>query len=568
MYKDKILALLQSAVAKEFNDLIEVFSPQLSEHGDYSTNIAFVLAGRLKKSPTKIAEEIKNQLLSQPSKQLKKIEIASPGYINFFLSDEAYLEGLDRILAAKDNYGAQNIFAGKKIMVEFGHPNPFKTIHIGHLRNLCLGESICRLLEFQGAEVIRTNYQGDVGMHVAKCIWALRKINKAEYPQNIDERMKLLADCYVKGAAAFEQGGKAKAEIMQINKQIYQQDNAEVIKLWQLGVKWSLDKFRQIYKRLETHFDREYMESETLELGMQAVKAAIEKGILVKSQGAIVFPGEKYGLDTRVFLNAEGLLTYEGKELGLAQMEFSDYGRLDLCIHNVAVEQISFFKVTFKVEELLNEKMFKGRQYHHAYEFVGLKKGKMSSRFGQVVTAESILNEAHKRIQDVVSKNKAGLTKEDVEAIAVGAVKYSFLKMSPFKYLAFDIEESLSFSGDSGPYLQYTFARCRSVLRKAAATGRVPESRVPVKELGVEERAILKRLMQFEEVVAISSQKYDPHYIAVYLNDLAASYNSFYNKEQILGSRNEVLRLRLTAAVATVLKNGLYLLGIRTLERM
>lgn len=566
MYKDKILELLKLAVDKKFHNLLEVFSPQLPEHGDYSTNIAFVLAPKLKKDPMQIAEELKKVLFSQKLAYLKEIKIAAPGYINFYLTDKVYLDNLDNILKVKDKYGGQSLLAGKRIMVEFGHPNPFKVIHIGHLRNLCLGESICRLLEFQGASVIRSNYQGDVGMHVAKCIWALKQVPQSKYPVDIDERMKLLADCYVKGATAFEKDEKARQEIIVVNKQIYAGEDKQISKLWQLGVEWSLEKFRQIYKRLDTRFDREYMESETLKLAMEKVKEAVKKGILVKSKGAIVFLGDKYGLDTRVFLNKEKLLTYEGKELGLAQMEFTDYGKLDLCIHNVAVEQISFFKVTFKVEELLDPDLFKGKQYHNAYEFVGLKKGKMSSRRGQVVTAESILNAAHKRIQKVVEENNGSLSEEEVDAIAVGAVKYSFLKMSPFRYLAFDLEESLSFSGDSGPYLQYTYARCKSVLRKAANFP-FADRQVEKIESG-EERAILKSLLQFPEVVAVSSQKYDPHYLAVYLNDLGQRYNSFYNKQQILGSGNEGLRLKLTAAVAQVIKTGLHLLGIKVLEQM
>ncbi|MCR4328942.1 MAG: arginine--tRNA ligase [Candidatus Roizmanbacteria bacterium] len=565
--------LLKQVIDKEYHEKIQVMYPIRFEYGDFSSNIALQLAKAYKKSPLEVANDLRDKLLKLSHKDIDRIEVVNPGYINFYFVTDVYGRELKRIATEKDSYGTNAHYKDKRIMVEYGHPNPFKVMHIGHLRNFCIGESLTRLFEKAGAHVIRTNYQGDVGMHVAKTVWAIQNtIKNSELivenleKKSIDERVAFLGKSYAEGATAFEKDENIKQEIQAVNGAIYNKSDKVVLNIWQTGVRWSLEKFHEIYKRLGTHFDREYMESETIEKAYKTVEEAIKKGILTKSKGAVIFDGTPYGLDTRVFLNSQGFLTYEGKELGLAQMEFSDFGHLDRCIHNVAVEQVSFFAVTFKVEELLDSALFKGKQYHNAYEFVGLKKGKMSSRTGKVITAESILNEAHEKIRTIVGENKMSLTEKDIDTIAIGAVKYSYLKMSPFKYLAFDLDESLSFSGDSGPYVQYTYARAKSVLKKF----KIKNEKVKIEEnlsqtFNTQETALVRQLMKFPDVVARSAREYSPHFIATYLNDCAQLFNTFYNVCPIRGSK---MRLDITEATAQVLKNGLYVLGIETLERM
>ena len=555
--KTQIQKLLSKATKIAEAD-IEVFVPQRESNGDLTTNVAMKLAGQLKKSPLVMAQEIKTKI-KLPS-FLAKIEIAKPGYLNFYFNNSVYFKNLQQVLKDKDNYGHSFHFKNKRIMIEFAHPNPFKVMHIGHLRNIVLGESLVRLFEAQSAKVIRANYQGDVGMHVAKCVWAMNKVSVNSFPTETNDQVAFLGQCYIEGAKAYEENAKAKSEIIEINRKIYEQTDKTINKLWLLGVKWSLDKFHQIYKRVDSYFDREYLESETLELGFNYVNLALKKGILQKSQGALIFAGEKYDLDTRVFLNSQGFLTYEGKELGLVYLKLKEFGKLDLHINNVAVEQKSFFSVVYKVEELLDPANFKGVNYHNAYEFVGLKSGKMSSRRGQVVTAESILNEANKRIKKIVTKNKVKLTDKEIDFIAIGAVKYAYLKMSPFKYLAFDLDACVSFSGDSGPYLQYTYARAMSILRKNNPAQKSVQSKI-----NSEEKQLLQKLMQFEETIISVTKSYSPNYLATYLNNLAQLFNNFYVKHKV---QDNGFRLDLTAAVAQVIKNGLYLLGIQTLERM
>ncbi|OGK68125.1 arginine--tRNA ligase, partial [Candidatus Roizmanbacteria bacterium RIFOXYB1_FULL_41_27] len=238
---------------------------------------------------------------------------------------------------------------------------------------------------------------------------------------------------------------------------------------------------------------------------------------------------------------------------------FKDFGKLNKLIFNVAVEQISYFKSTIKVIELMHPQ-YKGIQYHNAYEFVGLKSGKMSSRKGQVVTAESILDEAHTHIKRIVTKNKAKLTEKEIDDIAVAAVKYAYLKISPFKYLAFDLKASISFSGDSGPYLQYTYARVMSILRKNNSVKKSTQIKI-----NSEEKQLLQKLLQFNETIENAVMAYSPNYLATYLNDLAQLFNNFYSKHRVIGN---LFRIKLAEGVAQVIKNGLYLLGIKTLEQM
>lgn len=569
--KIEIQKLIAEALQKAFSvnvpvEEIHLEHPADRSHGDWATNVAMALTKEIGQNPRQIAEQL---VATFPQKVIvEKVEVAGPGFVNFTLAKEVLWKSVLQVLSDKDSYGNSGALQGKRIMVEFAHPNPFKSFHIGHLRNIILGESICRMLESQGAEIVRTNYQGDVGMHIAKCLWSLRTVDSANYPTSADEKVALLGKNYALGAQAFEESEEAKSEIKEINKKIYSKEDPEINRLWDLGKDWSLEKFHEIYERMGTSFAREYMESEVSDDGLKRCHEALEKGILEESDGAIVFRGDKYGLDTRVFINSEGLPTYEGKEMGLAYREFTDFGDIDLCIHNVGSEQISFFKVTFKVEELLSPELFAGKQYHNAYELVGLKSGKMSSRKGQVVLGNDILNEAVQKIIEVVKqRGDEQYDAEMAEKVGVGAVKFSFLKVSAFKYLAFDMDASLSFEGDSGPYVQYTYARAMSLLREAG------EVNPPADYVGAAsaELAIMAQLIRFAEIVQLAVSEYSPHHIVGYLSELGQLFSSFYNQFPVLKESDEKkkkARIALTAATAQVIKNGLRLLGIETVERM
>ncbi|MBI3366331.1 arginine--tRNA ligase [Candidatus Roizmanbacteria bacterium] len=372
------------------------------------------------------------------------------------------------------------------------------------------------------------------------------------------EKIRFLGKAYSEGQRAYENDEQAKKEIHEINKMVYEQ-NREIFPLWQETRQWSLDYFKEIYKRVYSHFDCLYFESEMAKKGIEIVNHALKKGILEKSEGAIVFVGKKYGLDIRVFINSLGFPTYEGKELALAEKEFSDFGEIDKCIHLTTPEQSSFFKVTFKVEELLDRRK-KDKQYHLMYEWVNLKGGKMSSREGNVIEADWLIDEAKKKI--------IGLFKcsDDIaETLAIAAVKYSFLKNGVLNQIAFDFDESISIEGNSGPYLLYTYVRAQSILRK----GNV-ENNVIMKAMNKDEKKILQLIYRFSSVVEKSAINFSPNYIATYLFELAQQFNLFYQKHPVLKADEETknFRLFLTKAVGNVLKKGLDLLGIKTVEKM
>ncbi len=546
--------------------------PESLEHGDYSSNFALAKFENVKcqssnvKSPMDLAEKIAAKLPKVDF--LEKVEVVSPGFINFFLSPKWLSKQLPPVLKEDGGFGKLTIAHGKKIMVEFAHPNTHKQFHLGHLRNVCLGESISRILGALGDQVIRANYQGDVGLHIAKALWALAKLKtKNEKLKTLDKKIKFLAEAYAAGNKAYEEDEKAKQEIIKINEQLYGRDQA-VMPLYQETRQWSLDYFDRIYQRLGTKFNRLYFESEVAELGKKLVLQRLDK-VFAKSQGAIIFDAEKYGLHNRVFINSLGFPTYEAKDMGLGQLQFQEY-QPDLIVHVVGPEQSGYFQVVFKALESVVPAS-KAKEYHRVYGWVRLKKGKMSSRSGQVVTAEWLLDEAKKRLLKVFK-----MKPEIAEQVAVGAVKYSMLKLEPQTELVFDIDESLSLAGNSGPYLQYTFVRAKSVLENAKfqiSNDKLKFTfrRNPVKraiqnlKLNTEELMILRTIYKFPEVVREAGKKYAPNLIANYLFDLAQKFNLFYNKHRIIGND---FRLALTTAVAQVLQNGLDLLGIQTPEKM
>ena len=423
MKETEIKNLIYEAVLKiqpNFGNEIHLTVPQL-QFGDFSSNIALILAKTLKRNPMEVGEAIKSKIENHEA--IESIQVLQPGFINCWLSKQTLISPLEQ--AVKNKFDIKPFWYGKekKVMVEFAHPNTHKLFHIGHLRNIATGESVARMLATVGNTVVRTNYQGDVGLHIAKCLWGVKQMMKKNMNDIFDtlsltEKNQLIGKAYSEGQTAYESSEDAKKEIGEINQQIYTQD-AKIEDLWLKTRDWSIAYFEEMYTRLYSHFDRCYFESEVHEQGLITAKELLEKGILEKSEGAVVFNGEKYGLDTRVFINSLGFPTYEGKELGLAAKEFTDFGILDKCIHVVTPEQTSFFKITFKVEQLWDEKKFGNKQYHLAYEWVKLKDGKMSSRIGNVVEAAWLLDEIKKKILKKF-ENAGDIT----ETLAVAAVKY------------------------------------------------------------------------------------------------------------------------------------------------
>jgi len=577
MIKNEILKNLKESLVKsetslkilkqvQYDKFIDLQSPANADFGDYSTSVALRLAKLLKKNPMIIAEEIKKNF--PKTDFIEQIEIIKPGFINFWVNSNYFLDYARKVSEEKFEFPSYYLGKNKKVMVEFAHPNTHKLFHIGHLRNISTGEAMVRILEAVGNKVVRSNYQGDIGLHIAKCIYGIKNSKvKSQNLKTLKEKTEFIGKMYTKGTKAYEEDSKAKEEIIKINQMIYDQD-PEILPLWQKTKQWSLEYFDKVYKRVDSHFDRLYLESEITKRGSEISQEIFEKGILEKSQGAIVFNGKKYGLDIRVFVNSLGFPTYEGKELGLAEKEFSEFGELDKNIHVVTPEQTSFFKVTFKVEELIDEKKYKNKQFHLVYEWVRLKESKMSSREGNVIEADWLIDKIKEKIIKQFNCNN-----KTAEILGVASVKYSFLKNSTQTVIAFDIDESIAVDGNSAPYLIYTYVRCQSVLRKTndvtlrKAQG---DRSIMMSSTNHDELNLLRKFYQFPEVVLKTAENYSPNFIATYIYGLASQFNLFYQKNPILKSEKETkeLRLLITLTTAKIIKKGLELLGIKTVEKM
>jgi arginyl-tRNA synthetase len=530
--------------------------PATIAHGDYATNVALVLAKKEGKNPRELAEKIV-QAFVKPDAVLK-VEVAGPGFINIFLSRTFFRQSIQEVLEQGRKWGANDSCKGKHVMVEYTQPNPFKPFHIGHLMSNTIGESISRLYEFAEAEVRRANYQGDVGLHVAKALWGLRKLGGD--PVNIED----IAQAYVAGNKAYEDEEAAKKEIVSFNAMVY--ENAkEIAEAYATGRRVSLEHFEELYRILGTKFDYYFFESESTLPGRALVKEGLATGVFEESEGAVVFKGEQYGLHTRVFLNQQGLTTYEAKDLGLAQLKAGKWD-FDISITTTAVEQEEYFKVIFKALSLLRPELAP-KLMHVSHGMMSLTGEKMSSRKGNVITGESLIHDMLELAKDKVKeRNFDDTEKEEIaHAVAVAAIKFSVLKQKAGKNITFNPEQALSFEGDSGPYLQYAHTRALSILEKAKGVG-LSASAV----LAPQETTLLEKLLyRFPEVVAHALDEHEPHYITTYLIELSSAWNSWYASEKVIdNSPTAPYKLAIAQAFAHTMENGLWLLGIQAPSRM
>ena len=550
--------------------------------GDYASNVAMTMARRgelakeERRDPKDLAEQIKNQILvsdSEGVKKIKEIKIAGPGFINFYLADNFFIDNLQEILANQETFGETKVLESKKVMIEYTDTNPFKEFHIGHLMSNTVGEALARLFAGNGAEVKRACYQGDVGLNVAKALWGMFKL-EAELPTetaSLDEKIKFLGRAYALGATEYESGSdNAKEGITIINKKIYKRSDPKLNELYDLGRRWSLENFETIYERLGTKFDFNFFESEIWPSGQKLVEAGLIKGIFEKSDGAIIFHGEKYNpkLHTRVFINSEGLPTYEAKDLGLAKVKSEKYP-FDLSISITGREQDGYFAVVLEaIKQVLPD--LAGKIKHLSHGMLRLPTGKMSSRTGNVITAEMLIEEVKKKVfAKIKERDLSEIEKDEIaEKVAVGAIKYSILKQALGKDIIFDFDKSLSFEGDSGPYLQYAYTRAKSVLNKSEEIID-PQTRSRSSDSARPSLGDLEHLLyQFPEVTERAYHELAPQYLVSYLIEVAGAFNSFYAGHKIIGSDDEADRLALTRATAIILKNGLNLLGLPVLEKM
>jgi len=544
---------------KEF--VKEKFDGELNKKEHKDSYIGHVAGENIFKNPKEIANKIADEISKNKPEYLEKVEVAGPGFINFYLSRNFFTNSISEINKEGKNFGKNENKKGEKVIVEYTDPNPFKEFHIGHLMSNTIGESISRIVEYSGAETKRACYQGDVGIHVAKTIWAMTKNNLSAS----DITPEILGKMYSFGSKSYEENEIIKKEIEEINKKIYEKDPKFMVQ-YETGRKISLEYFEEIYKKLGTKFDFYFLESETGGFGKEVVEEHLEKGVFEKSDGAIVFRGEQHepSLHTRVFVSSQGLPTYEAKELGLAKKKYEKYPYTTSIV--VTGNEINdYFKVLLGAMKIVFPDLAE-KTKHISHGMLRLPTGKMSSRTGDVITGESLLSDiGEKVVEKIKESNKAVLSEKLINEIAVGALKYSVLKQATGKDIIFDFDKSLSFEGDSGPYLQYSYARAQSIIEKAKEEG-ISIGGVAPKEVSEVERM----LCRFPEVVIRAQEEYSPQYISTYLIDTARAFNTYYAKTKIVDKedKNSGYKVALTEAFANVIKNGLYLLGIQAPEKM
>ena len=569
-----IVAELKRVVQSALQEL-GVKNPEVSfehpddiSHGDYSTNVALRYAKELKMKPRELAEKIVERVKSHElgvKNLLEKIEVAGAGFVNFYLTKEFFAEEIQRV---GQDFGKNKNLGGKKVMVEYTDPNPFKEFHIWHLMSNAVGETIARLYEYQSAKVVRACWQGDVGLHVAKAVWAMQREVKSSKLKVESLDAKDWGAVYAKGSEAYETDENAKKEITTLNKTIFEKSDAEINALYDAGRKISLAHFEEIYKVLGTKFDHHFFEGIEGREGVPVVERGLRDGVFEKSEGAVVYKGEKKGLHTRVFLTKENLPTYEAKELGLNKAKFEREPDLDESLIVTANEQSDYFKVVFAaMAEVLPEVAKRTR--HVAHGMLRFASGKMSSRKGNIITGEALIEQVKEMVLEKISEREMSDAEKTTlaEVVAVGAIKYSILRQAIGGDIIFDFDKSISFEGDSGPYLQYSYVRAKSVLAKAETEGirGLTSNRREVKPLELE-----RLLYRLPEVVERAAEELQPHYIATFLIELAGAFNSWYANEQIVkvGDPASPYKVALTEAFAKAMKNGLWLLGIKVPEKM
>ncbi len=583
---------LEQAVAAVVGDLygvevaVELTRPD-EQFGDFATNVALQLAKPVGKNPREIGEALAKGLTGR-SAHIAEVSVAGPGFLNLRLTDAA----LAQSLADKPKQS----MAGRMVLVEYSDPNPFKPLHAGHLYTTLVGDTIARLVEHAGAETVRINFGGDVGLHVAKSMWAILRELGGDNPQSLHdisetERPQWLGDRYVEGNNAYEDDDAAKTEITAINKRVYelheQSDHeSNFAQIYWTCRQWSYDYFTTLYQQLQVApFGRFIPESEVTPLGLETVREQLAQGVYEESDGAVVFRGdEEQGLHTRVFINREGLPTYEAKDVGLSMTKWRDY-QFDESIIITANEQSQYMQVVIaSIAQFAPEPAERTRHLTHGV--VKLQGGvKMSSRKGNVVTALEILEAAR-------AAGQASGTNPNEDTI-LAAVKYAFAKNRIGGDIVYDPAESIALEGNSGPYLQYAHARAKSILNKAqnpnpsvilnliqdpmgasnnsehsAGVDEIPKQVRNDSELTPDERTLTRKLTEYAEAVDKATVELMPHHICTYLYELAQVFNRFYENNRVIGNDREALRLQLIETYADTLKSGLSLLGIHAPDRM
>lgn len=572
---------------------------------DYASNVAMQLAKLVHKAPVAIAEELKETFLARPEGKGWQVEIAGPGFMNFISPDEYFSEKVADFAENQENL-TKNIswseYDGKTVICEFSDPNPFKVLHVGHLYTSMVGDAISRMLEMAGAKVVRANFGGDVGLHVGKTIWTLIRSAGVSSDSLDDLTIDDIAKAYVEGSRAYEEDEQAKAEITEVNRVVYQialekfggvkqvedeaehPDRAKIEEIYLKGRELSYQYFEDFYARIGVKFDKYYPESTVALRGLKEVRQGLDRGVYTESNGAVVYQGEKFGLHTRVFINQNGLPTYETKDVGLIFTKWDDY-HFDESVVITGNDIIEYMKVVLASVSELAPKLPE-RTTHLTHGQVKLPGNeKMSSRKGNFLKAVDV-------IEMTAEELAAASGQEADERVVLAALRYALLKYKMGGDIIFDPKESVAMTGNSGVYLLYSAVRARKILQK------ISDSALPVRGAGARDlsedasrrspenastsqgnaavtnpeeasvRRLSKKIVQYQDVLREAVMEKAPNKICAYLFELAQEFSRFYENVKVVGSEREAELAVVVKSYANVMEHGLGLIGIEIPEEM
>ncbi|WP_417356775.1 arginine--tRNA ligase [Flavobacterium sp.] len=589
--------ILTSHIEKAINELfdvtlekVELQATRREFEGDI-TMVIFPLLKLVKSNPVELGNKI-GQYLADNSEIVERYNVVS-GFLNIVIADAYYVNFFNDI-KEDENYGLGAPEPGDKaVMVEYSSPNTNKPLHLGHVRNNLLGYSVAEIIKASGKKVYKTQIINDRGIHICKSMLAWQKFGNGQTPESTGLKGdKLVGNFYVEFDKAYKEEinnliakGSSEDEakrnaplILEAQEMLrkWEAGDKEVVALWEKMNQWVYDGFATTYKNLGVNFDSYYYESNTYLLGKDVVEDGLARGVFFKKEdGSVWIDLTDEGLDEKLVLRADGTSVYITQDIGTAIQRVKDHPDVGGMVYTVGNEQDYHFKVLFLILKKLGYD-WAANLYHLSYGMVDLPSGKMKSREGTVVDADDLMDEmtaTAKQISEELGKLEGYSEKEKAElyrTIGMGALKYYILKVDPKKRILFNPEESVDFAGNTGPFIQYTYARIQSLIRKADFDFSAPLSSTDV-VLHEKEKAVLKLIAQYPEVIQNAAESHSPALIANYIYELVREYNSFYQTVTILGSEVEtekIFRIQLSKKVGETIKSAFALLGIGVPERM
>jgi len=585
--------IIQNAIQENYQIFIEKIEFQATRK-DFEGDITMVIFPLLKKmqgNPTDIGNKIGSYLVEK-SQDVLSYNVVS-GFLNIIVANSYYLNYFNKIKGI-ENFGFKEATENEKaIIVEYSSPNTNKPLHLGHIRNNLLGYSVAEILKASGKKVYKTQIINDRGIHICKSMLAWQKFGNNETPESSGLKGdKLVGKYYVEfdktyksqiaeliASGTSDEDAKKNAPILLEAQQMlleWENGKLEVMELWNTMNHWVYKGFEETYSNLGVNFDSYYYESNTYLLGKEVVQFGLEKGIFKKDpDGSVWIDLTQEGLDRKIVLRSDGTAVYMTQDIGTAIQRVKDFPDVGGMVYTVGNEQDYHFKVLFLILKKLGFDWAE-HLYHLSYGMVELPSGKMKSREGTVVDADDLMLEMTQTAQKLAEElgKLEGYSSQEkqilYQTIGLGALKYYILKVDPKKSMLFNPEESVDFAGNTGPFIQYTYARIQSILRKADFNWSLPV-KIAEEKVHQKEKNLIKQIALFPETIQIAAHSYSPALIANYTYDLVKEFNSFYQNISILGEENleqKIFRVQLSEKVASIIKNAFLLLGIHVPERM